>query len=399
MNTPFNPLTAPVVATPSSVSANALAQRESVRMQAAMLLALTYPRDEEVSLKRLLKACQRPELAEEAIYEYARGGTKISGPTIRLAEEMQRCWGHILCGVEETRGATSSEWRSFAWDLETLSGDEKLFTVRHWRDTKQGGYVLTDERDIYEVGANMAARRKRACILACIPQYIQDAAEAACRHTLEQQVQITAERIQTMLDSFTEFGVTKEMIEKRLQRNLEAITPSGMVLMRNIYNSLRDGVGKPADFFETSAAADADAGKSQTRTEKVKETLRGRQAAAEGANKTARKPPPEKAPTEGQGQMPFYDEKSALDVVRATNNAKVAALIECWKGIFKDFTSTHRTLPHSVSMEALRRCMEVEDVTALWNVMATRYRDADLELPLEVEAVFHEQVETLEQRE
>jgi len=392
---------APVVAAPTSVSAQALAQREATRMQAAMLLARTYPRDEEVALKKLLKACTRTELAEEALYEYAKGGNKIEGPSIRLAEEMQRCWGSILCGVEETRGTSSSEWRSFAWDLETLSGDEKLFTVKHWRDTKQGGYALSDERDIYEVGANMAARRKRACILSCIPKYIQDAAEKQCRRTLETQVDITPERVATMLDAFKAYNVTVEMIEKRLQRRLDAITPAGMVLMRNIYNSLRDGVGNPADFFEGAGpAAPAEAADGKSNTEKAKEHLRAKRA----ADTKPREPQParktdasEPAAASGQSAIPFYDAEGALTALKVAveQNARVA----CWARIFKDYVDTHRTLPNSIGIEALQGCTTYDAVAALWKAMKTSYREADLEMPVEVEARYHERAEVLSEQD
>ncbi|MBQ7110481.1 MAG: hypothetical protein IJO06_04585 [Thermoguttaceae bacterium] len=39
-----------------------------------------------------MTACQRPGLASVAVYVYPRGGSKISGPSIRLAEEIARNW-------------------------------------------------------------------------------------------------------------------------------------------------------------------------------------------------------------------------------------------------------------------------------------------------------------------
>ena len=44
-------------------------------------------------------------------------------------------------------------------------------------------YAITDDRDIYELEANMSARRIRACILQMIPGDVTDAAVAACRKT------------------------------------------------------------------------------------------------------------------------------------------------------------------------------------------------------------------------
>lgn len=42
----------------------------------------------------------------------------------------------------------------------------RQFELKHWRTTKNGGYKLTDDRDIYELEANMASRRIRAWHLA-----------------------------------------------------------------------------------------------------------------------------------------------------------------------------------------------------------------------------------------
>lgn len=54
-------------------------------------------------------------------------------------------------GVKElSRSNGVSECLAYAWDYETNYRDVRTFTVRHWRDTREGGYALKDERDIYE---------------------------------------------------------------------------------------------------------------------------------------------------------------------------------------------------------------------------------------------------------
>ena len=54
-----------------------------------MVIAKKFPRDEVESYNRILRSCQRKSLAESAMYEYPRGGTKVTGPSIRLAETMR----------------------------------------------------------------------------------------------------------------------------------------------------------------------------------------------------------------------------------------------------------------------------------------------------------------------
>lgn len=251
-----NPFGGPVTtASPPTASAAALAQREVAEVQAAMAIAKRFPRDPKEAVDRILNACTRPGLAEKALYQYARGGQDVTGPSIRLAEELARGWGNLLTGVTElSRSNGVSECLAYCWDLETNYRDEKRFQVRHWRDTKKGGYQITDERDIYELIANMGARRKRACILAVIPGDVQEAATQQCDATMRIKAEVTPERILGMLERFADYGVTKDMIEARIQRRMDAITPAMLVNLGKIYNSLKDGMSKAADWFEMPQA-------------------------------------------------------------------------------------------------------------------------------------------------
>lgn len=235
-------------------SAGALVNREAAEVQGAIMMAKRFPRDQRAAVDRIIMACTRPTLAEIAMYDYPRGGQKVTGPSIRLAEAMVREWGNIACGVVELfRHDGASECLAYAWDMETNFRDEKRFTVNHVRDTKQGPKPLTDERDIYEMIANMGARRKRACILALIPGDVQDAAISQCHATLlAADKEVTPERLKKLAASFGEYGVTVKMIEARIRRNIDATTPQLLVQLGKIYNSLKDGMSKPEDWFDLS---------------------------------------------------------------------------------------------------------------------------------------------------
>ena len=62
--------------------------RQAQEVQGAIVMAKKFPRDEVESFNRIVRACQRKGLAENAMYEYPRGGAKVVGPSIRLAEAM-----------------------------------------------------------------------------------------------------------------------------------------------------------------------------------------------------------------------------------------------------------------------------------------------------------------------
>lgn len=217
---------------------------------AKMQMAIMRPRDVQKSLERIKVACMRQKLAEVATYTYSRGGTDITGPSIRLAEVIAQNWGHIECGIKELeRRDGESTALAYAMDLETNYTNEKEFQVPHIIFTKRGAKRLTDDRDVYEKIANQGARRLRACILSVIPKDIVDEAVATCEETLKANCEITKERLDKMVQKFEEFDVTQEMIEKRIQRSLSAITPAQFLDLIKKYNALKDGMAKVEDFF------------------------------------------------------------------------------------------------------------------------------------------------------
>lgn len=254
-----NPFTGPPPAD-STALATVEQSRAVAEVQAALIIGKRFPRDERKAVDKILQACTRPALAEAALYAYSRGGTEITGPSIRMAEAIAQAWGNLEFGWREiSRGIGAektqfSEVEAFAWDVETNVRRTQRFVVKHWRDTKQGGYPIRDERDIYELCANMAARRMRACILNLIPGDVTEAAVSQVETTLATKFEITPDFIAKTIETFAKYNVTKAMLEKRMQRNLEAMTPALFQQLVKIKNSLRDGMSEPADWFEVNGA-------------------------------------------------------------------------------------------------------------------------------------------------
>ena len=278
--------TAPVVAKPTSpmnqIMHSVASQREVAEVQGAMLMAKQFPRDPIAARDRILMTCARSELAEVALYSYARGGTDITGPSIRMAEALAQNWGNIQFGIRELeQRSNESTVEAFAIDLETNTRHVKVFQVPHVRYTRSGGRVsLHDPRDVYETTASQGARRLRACILGIIPSDLVDAAVHQVELTLKTKAEITPERIASLLDKFAKYDVTKEMIEKRIQRHIDALSPALMVQLGKIYNSLKDGMSKPDEWFEVEAPT-AEEEVPVAGVEGVKAALRKRKPKAE----------------------------------------------------------------------------------------------------------------------
>ncbi|MBL0559300.1 hypothetical protein [Aeromonas hydrophila] len=229
-------------------------QRAIQEVQAAMVIAKKFPRNPVEATDRILQACSRPTLAEGALYSYNRGGSDVTGPSIRLAEALAQAWGNMQFGIrelEQRKGESIVE--AFAWDVETNTKQLKIFTVPHVRHTRNGQKRLEDPRDIYELVANNGARRLRACILGVIPGDVIEAAQRQCEVTLNTHADTSPESIKRMLDIFNaEFGVTSEQVQAYLGRRADAMLPAQYVQMRKIYASLRDGMSKPGDWFKSS---------------------------------------------------------------------------------------------------------------------------------------------------
>jgi hypothetical protein len=237
--------------------------------QGKLIIAKNFPRDEHLAYAKVMEACKRRSLAEKAIYSYPRSGSTISGPSIRLAEELARCWGNVDFGIKElSQKDGESEMSAYCWDMETNTMSSQTFVVAHVRDTKKGQVRLTEQRDIYENNANMAGRRLRARILAILPPDLVEAAVAECKKTLAGDNDIPiADRINKMVASFAKFGVKIDTLEKRLGRKIDTMTTEDICEYAGIYNSLKDGNSSISDWFDVKLNAD----KSKELTELIME--------------------------------------------------------------------------------------------------------------------------------
>ena len=271
--------------------------RQAQEVQAAMVIAKKFPRDEVQSFNRIMRACQRKTLAEQAMYEYPRGNTKVTGPSIRLAEAMAQNWGNLDYGIIELEQKNGeSQVMAYAWDLETNTRQTKIFSVPHIRSTKKGNVTLTDPRDIYELVANQGARRVRACILGVIPGDVIDSALTQCNETLlsdNGNVPLVDLVRQAAALFQNDYGVTVQMLEKFIGCKSESFSMNDLIRLKRVYKSLKDGMAKREDYFEMIPEANPDDVDNPFEGKKQRAT--GKEAVADeqkkAANKAAKKEP------------------------------------------------------------------------------------------------------------
>lgn len=244
---------------PVAINAGAVAieqERAIAEAKGQMQLAKMFPRDLNAAYAELMEACKLPALANVAFYSVPQGGQKVTGPSIRLAEQLANSvgnfeWGHRELGrVEAT--ATSfgrSEIEVYAWDKEKNNRSIRQITVLHVLDTKEGPRRLRDQKDIDNKIANVASKQVRGRLLALLPKWIVEAAVEECKKTLAgNNDQPLSVRVRAMTQAFAKFGVTTDHLEKYLGHKLDETLADELVDLTGVFNAIRDGAA-PSDFF------------------------------------------------------------------------------------------------------------------------------------------------------
>lgn len=223
-----------------------------MEIQATIILAKKFPRNEERSFEKLTKSCQRLSFAEEAEYSFPRGGKAITGPSVNLAREAARTWGNIRYGlkiVQDSEDEVTIE--GWAWDIETNTkvSSQDSFAKLHQRKSKTTGkaeWVTPDERDLRELINRRGAISIRNSILQLLPRDLIEDAQAECRKTRQKKNKgMSPEKLmKEWIKAFSNlrpFGVTVEQLEKYLKHPLKECSSDEWDNLKMIYTSINDG--------------------------------------------------------------------------------------------------------------------------------------------------------------
>ena len=238
---------------PTSVNAGSVTiemQRAIAEAQGQIAIAKRFPRNLTAAHTELMESCSQTGMAEIAFYSVPRAGGTVNGPSIRLAEEIARCYGNFEYGHRElSRDDKKSEVEVYAWDKEKNNFSRRQITVFHTRDTKNGSFALRDQKDIDDKIANVASKQVRSRILALLPKWLVQAAEDKCRETLMSGGQVTMrDRVLRMVAMFGKHSVTVKHLEKIIGHTLDDITPDEIADLQGIFNAIKEGA-KISEFF------------------------------------------------------------------------------------------------------------------------------------------------------
>lgn len=227
--------------------------RAMMEVQAQVIMAKKFPRNQYESFQRIMKACERYSIADAAQYVYPKAGTTVSGPSIVIARVIAQNWGNLEYGIRElSQKKGESVVESFCWDLETNSRQSKSFVVQHSYKNKTGIKVLVDPRDIYEHVANQGTRRLRSCILGTIPPDIIEAVLKKCEETVRAGNGVPfQDRLRTLISALDSIGVCVADLEERMGHSVSTITPDEAVEFKKIFTSIKEGHTKRGDWFKS----------------------------------------------------------------------------------------------------------------------------------------------------
>jgi hypothetical protein len=218
--------------------------RAAAEVLAAVQVAQQCPRNTTSAIAEMREVCRNEVLAKRAFFSYPKGKSTVSGPSVFLARELARIWGHVHHGLIEMRRDDvygESEMQAFAWDVQQNNRVSTTFIVPHKRDGKKNETAeqLTQLRDIYENNANNGARRVRQAIFSVLPGWFVDEAVDICRQTLNHGGgKALPQRIADGVKAFEQFRVSPKQLEDRFGRPTAEWTEHDVAELGILYSSL-----------------------------------------------------------------------------------------------------------------------------------------------------------------
>lgn len=265
----------------TELAPTAAAEAAKQEVQAAVILAKRFPRNEDEAYASIIRSCKRPTFAADTEYSFPRGGKTVKGPSIYLAREFARLWGNIRHGCDiVTDNNDERTIRAWAWDVQTntkVSSDatfKKLVQRKQWDgDTK---WVQPDERDLRELTNKHAAIAKRNCLLELLPSdMVEDACNAARTTLKDQAAQDPDAARKSLINAFSELNVPIVGLERYLGHPLAECSPEELANLRTIYKSIKDGNSVWADYTNGNGHSTEDlAAKTKAAAEKLKEKVK-----------------------------------------------------------------------------------------------------------------------------
>lgn len=222
--------------------------RAVAEVQAAVTVALQFPRDMARAWAEMREACSRLRLAERAFYSVPNRG---NGPSVHLARELARIWGNLDYGVRELSRddeAAMSEVQAYAWDQQTNVRSSRTFQAPHAKMVGKGAQkrreTLVDLDDIYRNNQSVGAKAVRESIFSVLPADFVEEAQNVCHATLKNGDGVPlADRIKKAVSLYAALGIGLDRLEAKLSKTRGQWDAQTVADLSVWYTSItRDGI-------------------------------------------------------------------------------------------------------------------------------------------------------------
>ena len=262
---------------PETTAGVAMAQRAKSEIEAAFIVAKRFPRDYDDVRARVLKTCTRPTFADDKSVLFSRPvgkGKPITGPGIRLAEELARSLGNIQARTEIIdEDGQRVVLRAVAVDLETnmrqeqevviaktieRQGVRKGQTILGQRENTKGETVYLVEAsddEVYVKTNSMASRALRNVLLRLVPADLVSEALDTIEKTRRNQAAADPDAYRKkVMDGFAMINVTPSQIAAYLGYPVARCSPAELEELRKVWQSVHTG---ETTWQDITAAKDA----------------------------------------------------------------------------------------------------------------------------------------------
>lgn len=256
-----------------------VAASAKAEVEAAYVMAMHNRRNEDDARAKILNRCKNLIFAESAKYSKPVGGSKITGLSVRFAEEMIRLWGNIKTLQNVIyEDNLKRVIKVTVIDLEANSSYSSEITIQKIVERKNSsGRDVVDERvnsygqKVFIVVATEDEMQTKAGALVSklirnnglklIPAHIKQEALDVIEKTVRSGIDADPDaHKRKMVDGFANIGVKASDLERFLGHSLDSVSPKEVQELRDVYNSIKDGESTWAEYLKKGAEKDPESG-------------------------------------------------------------------------------------------------------------------------------------------
>ncbi len=250
---------------PEIVPTSAISEITKAEIDIQISTAKKYPRSvAKFRQDAMSMATMDQETAASCFYALERGGKKIEGPSIRLAEICASAWGNLRYGARIVEiGGKEVTSQGVAHDLETNVGSN--IEIKRRITNKEGERFSDDMITVTCNAANSIAARN--AILKVVPRAYVNIIYLAAKKAAVGSMKTLKQRRDDMFTKFEEAGVKKEQVLAYVKKaSVEDVGLAEVELLIGTYTAIKDGDSSAEQVFGSGKNLKPSAGVPQAKS-------------------------------------------------------------------------------------------------------------------------------------